>query len=141
MLLIKLKMFPFILSLLNFYFYFIFLMAALSGIWKFIGQRLNQSHSCNLHHASAMPDLLTHCPGLGIKPAPLQQPLRCCPWILFFFFFFFFVFLGPHWWHMEVPRLGVQSELTDASHSHSHSNTGSELCLRPIPQLTALSDP
>ena len=25
--------------------------------------------------------------------------------------FFFFVFLGPHPWHMEVPRLGVQSEL------------------------------
>ena len=26
-------------------------------------------------------------------------------------FFFFFVFLGPHLWHMEVPRPGVQSEL------------------------------
>ena len=25
--------------------------------------------------------------------------------------FFFFVFLGPHPWHMEVPRLGVESEL------------------------------
>ena len=23
----------------------------------------------------------------------------------------FFVFLGPHPWHMEVPRLGVESEL------------------------------
>ena len=29
---------------------------------------------------------------------------------LFFFFFFFSVFLGPHLWHMEVPRLGVKSE-------------------------------
>jgi len=29
----------------------------------------------------------------------------------FFFFFFFFVFSGSHPWHMEVPRLGVQSEL------------------------------
>ena len=27
------------------------------------------------------------------------------------FLFFFFVFLGPHLWHMEVPRLGVQWEL------------------------------
>ena len=27
------------------------------------------------------------------------------------FFFFFFVFLGPLLWHMEVPRLGVESEL------------------------------
>ena len=26
-------------------------------------------------------------------------------------FFLSFVFLGPHLWHMEVPRLGVQSEL------------------------------
>ena len=25
--------------------------------------------------------------------------------------FFFFFFLGPHLWHMEVPRLGVESEL------------------------------
>ena len=25
--------------------------------------------------------------------------------------FFLFVFLGPHSWHMEVPRLGVKSEL------------------------------
>ena len=26
------------------------------------------------------------------------------------FFFFFFCFLGPHLWHMEVPRLGFKSE-------------------------------
>ena len=25
--------------------------------------------------------------------------------------FFFSFLLGPHWWHMEVPRLGVESEL------------------------------
>ena len=29
----------------------------------------------------------------------------------FFFFLLSFVFLGPYPWHMEVPRLGVQSEL------------------------------
>ena len=28
-----------------------------------------------------------------------------------FFFFFFFCFLGSHLWHMEVSRLGVESEL------------------------------
>ena len=27
------------------------------------------------------------------------------------YFFFFFFFLGPLLWHMEVPRLGVKSEL------------------------------
>ena len=31
--------------------------------------------------------------------------------VLCFFFFFLFVFLGPHLWHIEVPRLGVKSEL------------------------------
>ena len=25
---------------------------------------------------------------------------------------YIFVFLGPHLWHMEVPRLGVESELS-----------------------------
>jgi len=28
-----------------------------------------------------------------------------------FFFFFFPLFLGPHSWHVKVPRLGVESEL------------------------------
>ena len=39
--------------------------------------------------------------------------LWCLAWILtgfFFFFFFFFCFLGQHSQHVEVPRLGVQSE-------------------------------
>ena len=30
---------------------------------------------------------------------------------LFFSFFLPFVFLGPHPWHMEVPKLEVKSEL------------------------------
>ena len=29
----------------------------------------------------------------------------------FFFNFYFFVFLGTHPWHMEVPRLGIESQL------------------------------
>ena len=31
--------------------------------------------------------------------------------ILFYFIFVFLPFLGPLPWHMEVPRLGVESEL------------------------------
>ena len=47
---------------------------------------------------------LIHCARPGIRPAS--------SWILVRFFFFFFLsFLGPHPWHMEVSRLGVQSEL------------------------------
>ena len=30
---------------------------------------------------------------------------------VFFLFFLFLVFLGPHPWHMEVSRLGVELEL------------------------------
>ena len=33
-----------------------------------------------------------------------------CFFSSFFFFFFFLVFLGPHPWHTEVPRLGTESE-------------------------------
>ena len=35
------------------------------------------------------------------------------PWIFISFSFFFlpFVFLGPHWGHMEVPRLELKLEL------------------------------
>ena len=46
----------------------------------------------------------------------------------------FFFFLGMHLWHMEVPRLGVESELqllayrvraVSATCTTAHSNTGS----------------
>ena len=37
-----------------------------------------------------------------------EKPISC---IFLAFFFFFLVFLGPHPWHMEVPGLGVESEL------------------------------
>ena len=87
---------------------------------------------------------------------------------LFFLFFCFFLvfclffllllllllFLGPLPWHMEVPMLGVKSELQlpayttatatqDPSHicNLHHSNAGSELRLQPTPQLTATLDP
>ena len=34
-----------------------------------------------------------------------------------YFFFFFFGFFGPHPWHMEIPRLGVASELQLPAHA------------------------
>ena len=37
---------------------------------------------------------------------------------LFYFILFYYFFLQLHWWHMEVPGLGVESELQ----------------LRPMPQ-------
>ena len=78
---------------------------------------------------------------INIHPHSVQDAIHfdalmgfCC--ISFFFFVFFvclFVFLGPHPWHMKVPRLGVQLE--------QYSNTRSEPHLRTTPQLTATPDP
>ena len=48
---------------------------------------------------------------------------------------FLYLFLGLHPQHMEVSRLGVQSEL------QLHNNAGSEPRLPPTPQLTATPDP
>ena len=56
--------------------------------------------------------------------------------ILFFFFFFFF-FLGPRLQHKKFPRLGVELEL----HLPAYTTAGSELHLRPMPQLEAAPDP
>ena len=36
---------------------------------------------------------------------------ECGSRLFFFFFFVFLPFLGLLLWHMEVPRLGVESEL------------------------------
>ena len=81
-------------------------------------------------------------PGSGIEP---KHPYRDLSWqerwgfnsissIVFFLFvclfvcfcFFSFFFLGLYLWHMEVPTLGVQSELwTPTGLHHSQSNAGS----------------
>ena len=44
---------------------------------------------------------------LGVPWWPSAQGFK----IFFLSFFFSFVFLGPHLWLMDVPRLGGQSEL------------------------------
>ena len=36
--------------------------------------------------------------------------------------FFYFSFLGPHLWHMEVPRLGAESELQLLAYTTAHGN-------------------
>ena len=46
-------------------------------------------------------------------PKSLVHTLRCSIFYLLIIIniFLSFVFLGPHPWHMKVPRLGVESEL------------------------------
>ena len=41
----------------------------------------------------------------------------------------------------ESPQARGRIRAADASLCHSHSNTGSELCLRPTQELTATPDP
>ena len=57
--------------------------------------------------------------GVGVKKFVLLSELKklliflteltfCCTLCFFFFFLLYlFIFLGPHPWHMEIPRLGV----------------------------------
>ena len=52
-----------------------------------------------------------------------------------------FSFFLMHLLHMDIPWLGVEPELVAAGPYHSHSNVGSELHLRPTPQLMAMLDP
>ena len=102
-----------------------------------------------------------HCGGAGLVPDPAQwvkgrhrlqlwldsvvgpetSIYHECSHNYFILFYFIFCFLGPHLQHREVPRPGVQSELQLPGLRHSHSNSGSELRLRPITQLMAMPDP
>ena len=53
-----------------------------------------------------------------------------------------FFFKGPHPQHMEIPRLGVESELQlPAYTTNTAKELGSEPRLRPTLQLTATPDP
>ena len=58
-------------------------------------------------------------------------------YILFHSFIYLVCFLGLHLQHMEVPRLGVESELQLPAYTTA---TGFELRLRPQPQLMATLD-
>ena len=54
------------------------------------------------------------CEGRGFNfplAPPLLQGIMRKAEFFFLSFFLFFYFLGPHPWHMEIPRLEVQSEL------------------------------
>ena len=42
------------------------------GIWKFLGQGLNLSHTCDLCYSCSNATSFTHSAGPGIEPAPWQ---------------------------------------------------------------------
>ena len=55
-----------------------------------------------------------------------------------FLFFVCLVFSGPHPWHMEVPRLGVEIGAVATGLHHSHNNARSEPHMRLTPQLLTM---
>ena len=53
------------------YFILFYFFCHTCSIWKFLGQGLNLSHSCNLHCNARS---LTYSPEPGMEPTPQQQP-------------------------------------------------------------------
>ena len=68
--------------------------------------------------------------------ARLVNPFSC--FVLFLFLFLLFRVTPLAY---GGPQLRGQVRAVAAGLHHSHSNTGSEPCLRPTPQLTATPDP
>ena len=71
----------------------------------------------------------------------LLSLIRSHLFIYLFIYFVFLPFLGPLPWHMGYSRARGLIGAVAASLCQSHSNAGSEPCLRPTPQLTAMSKP
>jgi len=57
---------------------------------------------------------------------------------MLFIYLFIFLFLGPHPWHMKVPRLGVHLELQLLAYTTATANTGSKPHLPPAATLDPL---
>ena len=55
----------------------------------------------------------------------------------YYYYYYYFVFLGQHLQHMEVPRLGFESELQ----LPAYTTTTPDPYLQPTPQLKAMPDP
>ena len=61
--------------------------------------------------------------------------------VFFFFFLIFKKILWPHPQHMEVPRLGFESEPELPACTTAHGNARSKPHLRPTLQLAAMPEP
>ena len=56
-------------------------------------------------------------------------------------YLFIYVFLGPHLRHMEIPRLGVESELHLLAYATATVTQDLSQVCNLKPQLTAMLDP
>ena len=125
------------------------------GIWKFLGQGLNPSHSYDLHRSwSNSRSFNPLCwdrdqipASVAIRAAAVRFQTHCStvgtPGKIFilFIYFVFLSFLGP----LPAAYGGSQARglnrAVAASLRQSHSNAGSEPRLQTTPQLTATLDP
>ena len=82
----------------------------------------------NIHTVSTFYVLISHAEGFQFLHILANN---------YYFLFVFFFLLLLHLRLMEVPRLGVESELQLLLH-HSHSNAGSEPHLQTVQQLVAM---
>ena len=99
--------------------------------------KMRRLFSCKSLHWSYSPH---YCRGTPAIDNPFCF-FVCFVCFLFFCFFLSFIFLGTHSRHMEVPRLGVQSELLPLAYARATANARYELRLQPTPQLKATLDP
>ena len=126
-----------------------------------MGQGLNLSHSFDLHHSCSNIRSLTHCATVGTPKYNLTSSDfgvsslffciqgECLTYLilvpaqeLYSFFFFSFSFCLFRAAPLAYGSSQARGEsAAAASLCHSHSNTRSEPCLRPTPQLTATRDP
>ena len=102
-------------SEISVFFFFSAPCPCLASHHRLIPQLLTQFHPCSSFSSSeAFPKLPVQVrlfPHGGLPQPSHTLPQPSAQLQIFFFFLVFLPFLGPHPRHMEVPRLGVESEL------------------------------
>ena len=110
-------------------------------VWKFLGQGLNLSCSCGLHHSSGSAGSSNPLHWSGDWTLNLQSPrLLRSDSFFFFFSFSFFPFMAAPVAYGSFQARGLNQSCS-CGLCHSHSTAGSELHLWPLPQLAAMLDP
>ena len=112
------------------------------GCWE-IGSRQNGS-------SIILSSVLWRGRGISASPLPPAAGQRKMNLALHLylsdFIYLFIYFLGPHPYGRSQARDRIEAAAASLCHSHMRSKlhlrpAGSELCLRPTPQLTAKLDP
>ena len=90
----------------------LFFFGCTRGMWQFPGREWNLCHSSDNARS------LTHSVTRKLPPTPL-------------FYFLFFAFLGSNPQHMEVPRLGIKSELQLPAYTIATATQGPSCICNP----------